>query len=29
MKDEASEQLRSGESLHGKNGALAPLMRNF
>ncbi|VTP94307.1 Uncharacterised protein [Sphingobacterium daejeonense] len=27
MKDLALEQLRSGESLYGKNGAFAPLMK--
>ncbi|COW35253.1 transposase%2C mutator type [Mycobacterium tuberculosis] len=29
MKDKALEQLRSGESLYGKNGAFAPLMKKF
>ena len=29
MKDLALEQLRSGESLYGKNGAFAPLMKKF
>src|SRR5690606_5267136 len=29
MKDQALEQLRSGESLYGKNGAFAPLMKKF
>ncbi|MGN0003323.1 MAG: transposase [Sphingobacterium composti] len=29
MKDKALEQLRSGESLYGKNGAFAPLMKKI
>lgn len=29
MKDKALAQLRSGESLYGKNGAFAPLMKKF
>src|SRR5690606_41251681 len=29
MKDRALEQLRNGESLYGKNGAFAPLMKKF
>jgi len=29
MKELALEQLRSGESLYGKNGAFAPLMKKF
>lgn len=29
MKDKALEQLRSGASLYGKNGAFAPLMKKF
>lgn len=29
MKDKALERLRSGESLYGKNGAFAPLMKKF
>src|SRR5690606_11117480 len=29
MKYKALEQLRSGESLYGKNGAFAPLMKKF
>lgn len=29
MKDKALEQLRSGESVYGKNGAFAPLMKKF
>ncbi|MGO1245208.1 MAG: hypothetical protein ACTMH4_14080 [Sphingobacterium sp.] len=29
MKNKALAQLRSGESLYGKNGAFAPLMKKF
>jgi len=29
MKDKALEQLRSGKSLYGKDGAFAPLLKSF
>src|SRR5699024_11464080 len=29
MKDKALEQLRSGKSLYGKDGAFAPLLKRF